>query len=47
MIGEVEHCSPLGKLKQVALGREHKYLVFVEVHLKLVHRLHAVAGLQH
>ena len=47
VVGEVKDGSTLRELIEVALRREHKYLVFVEVHLELVHRLHAVAGFQH
>ena len=47
MVGEVENGGTLGELEQVALGGEHKHLVFVEVHLELVHSLQTIAGLQH
>ena len=47
MVGKVEHGGTLGEFIQVTLGREHKNFVFVEVHLELIHRFHAVAGLQH
>ncbi len=47
VVGEVKDGSTLRELIEVALRREHKYLVFVEVHLELVHRLHTVASLQH
>ena len=47
MVGEVEHGGTLGELVEVALGSEHEHLVFVEVHLKLVHGLHTIAGLEH
>ena len=47
MVGEVEHGGTLGELVEVALGGKHEHLVFVEVHLKLVHDLHTIAGLEH
>ena len=47
MVGEVEHGGSLGELVEVALGGEHEHLVLVEVHLKLVHGLHTIAGLKH
>ena len=46
MVGEVEHGGSFGKLQQVAFGGEHIHLVFVEVHLELVHHLKVVACLQ-
>ena len=47
VVGEVKHGGALGELIKVTLRREHKYLILIEVHLELVHRLHTVAGLQH
>lgn len=47
MIGEVKYRGTFGELIQITLGSEHEHLVLVEVHLKLVHRLQAVGGLQH
>ena len=47
MVGEVEHGGSLGELVEVALGGEHEDFVFIEVHLELVHSLHAVAHLEH
>ena len=47
VISHIEHRGALGKFQQVALGSEHIYLVVIEVHLKLVHRLHTASVLQH
>ena len=47
MVGKIEHGGTLGKLEQVSLWGEHKHLVLIEVHLKLVHSLQTVAGLKH
>ena len=47
MVGEVQYGGPLGEFQQVALGREDEHLIVVEVHLELLHGLHAVARLQH
>ena len=46
LIGKVEHGGTLGKLAQLARGSEHEHLVFVEVHLELVHGLQSVGILQ-
>ena len=47
MVCEVEHRRSHGKLKQVATRSKHKNLVLIEIHLKLVHRLHTLRVLQH
>ena len=45
VIGKVENCGALGEFQKVALRGEHEHLVFVEVHLELVHHLKVVVAL--
>ena len=47
MVSKVEHGSTYRELIQIAMRREHKHLVFIEIHLKLVHRLQTLRVLQH
>ena len=47
MVGKVEHRGTYGELPKVTGRREHEHLVFVEIHLELVHGLHALRVLEH
>ena len=47
VIGKVEHRSSHRELEQIATRGEDKHLVFVEIHLKLIHRIEAIGMLQH
>ena len=47
MVGHVKDGGTLGKLQQVALGREDIDLIVVKVQFKLVHSFHATGVLQH
>ena len=47
VIGHIQHSGSFGEFQQVALGGEHVYLVVIEVHLKLIHRLHTTRILKH
>ena len=46
VVREVQHRGTFGEFEQVALWREDKYFVLIEIHLELVHHLHVVARLQ-
>ena len=47
MVGKIKNGCTLGKLIEIALGSKYEYLVFIEIHLKLVHSLHTVGCLKH
>ena len=47
MIGKVEYGGTYGEFEEVASRSEHKDFVFIQIHLKLVHRLHAFGILEH
>ena len=47
VVGHIQHRSPFGEFQQVALGGEDVYLVVVEVHAELIHRLHTAGTFQH
>ena len=46
VVGKVEHRGALREVQQVALRREHIYLVFLQVGGKLVHQLQVVVAFQ-
>ena len=39
---KIEHGSPFAQLEQITFGGEHKHLVFIQVHLELIHDFHRV-----
>ena len=43
VVGEVEHGRSFRKFQQIAFRREYEHLVFVQIHLELVHKLQAIA----
>ena len=46
VISKIEDGRTLGKLKQVAFRRENIHLVFVKIHLKLVHQLQVIVAFE-
>ena len=47
MIGKVEHCRTHRELEKITFWREDKHLVFIEVHLELIHSLESLRTLEH
>ena len=43
MEGEVEHRRPFAQFEQIAFGSEYEHLVFVQIHLELIHHFQRVA----
>ena len=47
VISKIENRGTNGELPEIACGSKHKHLVFVELHLKLVHCIEAIGMFEH